>query len=251
MGLVEDFARDGFVVFAPTPKVQTWAHAARAAAKPILADPKMRAAWLRHQKTWFVGVDVLLNDQNGAVNGTDLIGPWQALIPPTPHWHPAQISAVYPGYPGRDPDESEAAHRFRKQRFAAHVDGLLPEGPARRRFLREPHAFVLGIALDDVQASPLMVWPGSHRIIGAGLRAFIGTRAPDAVDLTEAYADIRRQVFDTLQPEPVNMAFGGAVLLHRHMLHGVSPWVKDVTGPRVVAYFRPQFAEMSDWLAEP
>jgi hypothetical protein len=47
--------------------------------------------------------------------------------------HRAQVSVTYPGYPAPDPEESDAAHRFRRDRDAAHLDGLLPVGPEKRR----------------------------------------------------------------------------------------------------------------------
>ena len=79
----------------------------------------------------------------------------------------AQISVVYPGYPCAMEGESAAAFNYRQRRDAAHVDGLLPEGPERRRHLREPHGFVLGLPLTQSSetASPMVVWEGSHKIM--------------------------------------------------------------------------------------
>ena len=80
-------------------------------------------------------------------------------------WDIGQISICYPGYPQPMTGESEAAFRFRRDRDAAHVDGLLPEGPQRRRHLREHHGFILGIPLVafSEDASPFVVWEGSHK----------------------------------------------------------------------------------------
>ena len=90
-------------------------------------------------------------------------------------WHPAQLSVIYPGYPRKDPDESEQAHRYRRLHDAAHVDGLLPVGPARRRHLREPHGFILGLPLNRVSASPLVVWEGSQQVMqGAFIKLYQG-----------------------------------------------------------------------------
>jgi hypothetical protein len=111
---------------------------------------------------------------------TARMAPWRAVRRwEVPRWprhmkvagalplHPAQVSVTYPGYPRQDPGESDAAHRFRRDRDAAHLDGLLPVGPEKRRFLRETHAFILGIAVTEASegAAPLVVWEGSHRMI--------------------------------------------------------------------------------------
>lgn len=241
---------DGYQVFDTDPDVARWAAAALEAGKTLSQDPQTRAANLRHGNTWFVGVDALPNDPTGAINGIPLKGPWRDHITAPEHWHAAQLSVVYPGYPEQDADESDANHRFRIIRFAAHVDGLLPEGPARRRFLREPHAFILGVPLNTCDAAPLMVWPGSQRIMGDALRASIGSQDPSKADLTEDYQTARRTVFDQIAPQPVHTIPGQSILLHRHLLHGVAPWADSASGPpegRMIAYFRPQ-THAADWL---
>jgi hypothetical protein len=137
------------------------------------------------------------------------------------------------------------------------VDGLLPEGPERRRFLREPHAFILGLPLNAVDAAPLTVWPGSHLTMGQALRAAVGSAPPATVDLTEAYHAARRDVFDRIEPVRVVARPGQAILLHRHLLHGVAPWEgggQDGSGPRgqqsrMIAYFRPELPGGGSWLA--
>jgi len=244
-------ARDGYVVFPPDRDVARWAAAARDIAPPILRDPAQRGRWLRHGGTWFAGVDALPNAADGSIGGVDLRGPWQAAVACPAQWHKAQLSAVWPGYPGRDPKESDAAHRYRRDRFAAHLDGLLPIGPDRRRHLREPHRFILGLPLTQTPASPLVIWPGSHRIMGQALARAIGEQPPGAVDLTEAYQAARRAVFAQIAHRPLVCAPGQAVLLHRHMLHGIAPWEAGAVAPeegRVVAYFRPQYDDLRDWL---
>lgn len=241
---------DGFTVFDADADVVRWAAAALAVGTALSSDPQIRAANLRHGETWFVGVDALPNDAAGAIDGTPLTGPWRDHITAPDHWHAAQLSIVYPGYPKQDPEESDANHRYRITRYAAHVDGLLPEGPARRRFLREPHAFILGLPLNACTAAPLMVWPGSHRIMGDALRATIGTRDPATVDLTEDYQAARRAVFAQITPQPVHATPGQSILLHRHLLHGVAPWAENDSAPpegRMIAYFRPQ-TDAADWL---
>ena len=230
------FPTAGVAVFDQDPRVLAWAEAA-------LASPFDLGAW-RHGGTWAVGLDALPNADDGSVGGVPLAGPWEGLIDRPTVWHRAQLSTTRPGYPARDADESEAAHRFRCDRDAAHVDGLLPLGPDRRRFLREPHAFILGIPLTDAAVSPLVVWPGSHRIIGAALAQAMAARpelAPADVDLTDAYAAARRTCLADCPRRPVPLAPGQAVLLHRHLLHGVAPWAEGIAQDRrIVAYFRPQ-----------
>lgn len=246
MGLEEA----GFIVFEADADVARWAAAAHRLGTAIAAEPDTRAANLRHGATWFVGVDALPNDADGAIDGVPLNGPWRDHVTAPAHWHAAQLSIVYPGYPRQDPLESNANHRFRITRHAAHVDGLLPEGPARRRFLREPHAFILGLPLNACIAAPLVVWPGSHLIMAAAFRKATRGQDPSTVDLTEPYQAARRAVFDQIMPQPVQAAPGQSVLLHRHMLHGVAPWEDGQTGPaegRLIAYFRPQ-TNAADWL---
>ncbi len=241
---------DGFTVFEADPDVLRWATAAHAVACDVAADPEVQAANLRHGDTWFVGVDALPNDPDGSIAGIPLRGPWAAHIPPTSTWHRAQLSIVYPGYPAQDADETDANHRYRRTRHAAHVDGLLPVGPTRRRFLREPHAYVLGLPLNVSDAAPLMVWEGSQHIMGDALRAAIGDEDPTQVDLTEAYHAARRKVFETIVAQPVYTKPGQSVLLHRHLLHGVAPWETIASAPpegRMIAYFRPQFSAL-EWL---
>lgn len=245
-------ATDGYAVFDVDPSVAAWAAAAHPVACELSADPTIRAANLRHGETWFVGVDALPNAEDGSIAGVPLRGPWEDHIAPLSHWHAAQLSIVYPDYPRQDADESDANHRYRITRHAAHVDGLLPVGPTRRRFLQEPHAFILGLPLNTSDAAPLMVWPGSHHIMGAAFRQLIGDKDPSKTDLTEGYQAARRKVFDTIEPMPVIAPVGASILLHRHLLHGVAPWAKGATAPpegRMIAYFRPQF-RASKWLAQ-
>nr|WP_216859325.1 hypothetical protein [Sulfitobacter aestuariivivens] len=229
-----------------------WAQSAHAQALRISADPGMRAANLRHGETWFVGVDALPNAADGSIAGAALQGPWSAHVPTVDHWHPAQVSIVFPGYPKQDRGESDANHRYRITRFAAHVDGLLPEGPARRRYLREPHAFILGLPLNVSNAAPLTVWPRSQRIMGQAFRDVTANKDPSQVDLTQAYQAARRRCFEQIAPLTITAAPGQAILLHRHLLHGVAPWAEDHTAPpegRMIAYFRPQYSA-ARWLID-
>lgn len=255
----------GWASFAPEPALLDWARAARRAALERIADPAEQVRSLTCEGTWFVGVDCLPNDARGAVEQSGpLVGAAlataQELYGPLP-LHRAQISVIYPGYPRARDGEDAAALRYRLSRDAAHVDGLLPIGPARRRMLRERHAFILGLPLTETSpdASPLVVWEGSHHVMR---RAFaealhgIATENWGEVDLTETYHAARRVVFATCPRRPIHGGPGGAHLIHRLALHGVAPWGASAHAPpegRMVAYFRPEWPQTScaDWLLRP
>lgn len=253
----------GFQVFGAEPAVSDWATAARGPAEAAAADRALQEAWLRHRGTWFVGVDALPNDRQGRVgNGPPFAGTaYDAAIAATGvcNLHPAQVSVTFPGYPSQDPGESETAHLFRLRRDAAHLDGLLPEGAKKRRHLREPHAWIIGVALSDAdpEAAPLVVWEGSHNIMRRAMKDAYKGIDPQAwgdLDVTDTYKAARAEVFETCKRIEVPLAMGESVLVHRLAIHGVAPWVegaKSAPEGRVIAYFRPCFAEPSDWLERP
>ncbi len=256
----DELRERGFACLPREAAVLHWAEAARPAALRVTADPAMRARWLRHGETWFVGVDALPNAPDGAVGGVPLEGSWREIVQAEGLWsgalHPAQLSVVYPGYPRRDAEESPAAHRFRRDRDAAHLDGLLPEGPARRRHLREHHAFLLGLPLTEVTeaTAPFVIWEGSHHLVRAALIRRLGGIAPalwGAEDLTEDYAALRREVFETCPRRILTAGPGEAILAHRLSIHGVAPWGEgdgeDEVG-RMIAWFRPETANLRGWL---
>lgn len=238
---------DGVAVFAHDRDVVAWADAAYRAGCDVLDGDGAR----RHGKTWFVGVDALPNAPDGSVAGMPLAGAWLSHVSAPAAWHNAQLSVIFPGYPRRDADESEAAHRFRRNRDAAHVDGLLPEGPDKRRHLREPHGFIAGLPLNPVTASPLVVWKGSHHIIKAAFAAAFAGHAPDRwgdLDVTATYQAARRTVFERCERVEVAAVPGQVILMDRHVVHGVAPWAARATGDmRMIAYFRPQ-CSYADWL---
>lgn len=259
-----DYAARGWARLPFDATLLFWARAARAAARAALADPALRARWLDCEGTWFVGVDALANDAAGRVAGgpalpEGLRAAVEAVHGPLPPLHRAQLSTVFPGYPKPRAGESTAASRYRATRDAAHVDGLLPEGPERRRHLREPHRWILGLPLTDAdpEAAPLVVWEGSHAIMREAFAQALAGIAPQAwgaVDLTEAYHAARRTAFETCRRVPLPAAPGDAVLVHRLALHGVAPWgagAKAAPEGRCIAYFRPLCADPGDWLAAP
>lgn len=246
---------DGFCIFGHDPRTGRWAQAAQQVARGIAASEAMRGPDnLRHGQTWFVGVDALPNLPDGSIEGVPLAGPWQSHVPQLP-LHRAQVSIIYEGYPQQDPQESDANHRFRRDRAAAHVDGLLPIGPQRRRFAREYHAYILALPLTDVAQAPTVVWRGSHRIMQDVLRGALVGRAAGEVDITDVYAAARKHVFETCEKVPLDIRPGQSALLHPFVLHGTDPWGegRDPSGQgRMIAFFRPEAAGgAAEWLATP
>ena len=252
--MVTDFATKGWAVFGRDPAVLGWLGHAGPAAIGVMQGAGAPPAGFDCEGTWFVGVDALPNDAAGAVNGSGpLTGRAVAFLRAymggaLPPLHRAQVSALFPGYPRPRTGEGDAAFRYRQRRDAAHVDGLLPVGPERHRMIREPHAFVLGLpvtACDD-RASPLVVWEGSHRIMGAAFRQALEPYPPrdwPDVDLTGAYHAARAQVFRRCRRVRLVARPGGAYALHRHALHGIAAWQDGAEAPpegRVIIYFRPE-----------
>lgn len=250
--MVADFARQGWQRFDAEPDVANWAAAALASLRGrALAD-------LRLGGTWDVGLEALPNDAAGTVGGVPLRGRAIAAARALGDLalHRAQVSTVLAGYPQPSRDESAAAFAFRRDRDSAHVDGILPIGPGRRRMVREPHAWLLGLPLTDcgAGASPLVVWGGSHRIMGHAFAAALGPIAEAErpfTDITEIYQAARREVFATCERVILHSRPGEAVLLHRHALHGISPWADGAKAPpegRIMAYFRPLSHSVEGWL---
>lgn len=245
------FFRSGWVRFSRDAAVADWAARARPVAQACLEHPEHRERWLRCGGTWFMGVNAFPNDPEGAVAEAgvppldgppvrfiaDVLGLARAGL------DSAQISVCFPGYPQPSSGESQGAFRFRRDRDAAHVDGLRRvEG--RRRRLGERHGFILGLPLTDApaDAAPLVVWEGSHEIMRRALRARLAEvpveRWADE-DLTDVYAAARRECFESCRRVPVHARPGEAYLVHRLALHGVAPWTAEAAGQRVIAYFRP------------
>ena len=155
----QELAELGWCLFDHDPKLVDWVLAALPAARAAVRDPAL-AHLLQCEGTWFVGLDALPNDPEGRIDGSvplqgDVVnflrsaGVWSDL-------HPAQISITYPGYPKPRDGETPAAFRYRLNRDAAHIDGIIATGPERRRFISEPHAWILGIALTEAEG-PLPV----------------------------------------------------------------------------------------------
>ena len=255
MNAMGDFERDGWCIVQHSAAVLDWAHAAYSHALIATQDPDKRREWLRHNGTWFVGVDALENAGDGSISGVPLPTEGiadQVSLPAS--WHRAQVSVVYEGYPRQSAQDTDVAHRFRVNRCSAHVDGLLGEGDPLERHLREPHDFILGLPLNDVSACPLVVWDGSHRIMRAAFAETFDGVPPETwgdLDVSAPYKAARKQCFDTLTPRQVVVRPGEMTLVDRHLLHGVAPMQDGETIPpegRMIAYFRPEVADISDWL---
>jgi len=258
------FFERSWISFPHDPLLATWIEHALPLARQAVSAPE-NAEWLRCGGTWFVGVNALPNTPDGAVpGGPKLAGLATDFVEKVLHMghlnlDRAQISVCYPGYPRKSEGESDAAFRFRRDKDAAHLDGLLPEGPDRRRHLREYHGYVLGIPLvsSDAAAAPFVVWEGSHEIMRDAFAAmFEGIPAEDwgDLDVTTGYQAARKKVFETCRRVEFATKPGEAYLLHRLAIHGVGPWEETAqAGPdgRMIAYFRPENARKEEWLSAP
>ncbi len=254
----------GWQAFPVEAELRDWAGAAKRAALTRMAEPEAQKQWLQCEGTWFVGVDTLPNRADGAVDGSEPL-PGAAYRAARQVYgdiplHRGQVSVIYPGYPRPRQGENETGFRYRLKRDAAHVDGLLAVGPARRRMLKERHAYILGLPLTecDAGASPLVIWEGSHHIMRAAFEAALAGVAEDQwadIDLTDIYQAARREVFERCPRVIVTAEPGAAYLVHRHALHGIAPWQEGAKAPpegRMIAYFRPELPDGSeDWLRLP
>jgi hypothetical protein len=251
MSHAEELEIKGYTRFPFDPRLAAWAAHTASTSSAILSEPS-HEKWWRHQRTWFVGVDALPNDQDGRLpNGPPLAGSVidfiRAELDFQGPWHRGQLSVCFPGYPQRDAQESEAQHKFRMTRDGAHVDGLHGEGPTKRRHFREAHQFILGIPLNVASAenSPLVVWDGSHLVMQdmfAQVFAGITESRWSEVDVTEAYHAARQRCFETCRRVAVYAQPGESYVIHKFALHGVAPWVGDgaTSGSRMIAYFLPR-----------
>ncbi|MEM9781831.1 MAG: hypothetical protein AAF899_05090 [Pseudomonadota bacterium] len=250
------FLADGFLRFDHDPALADWVAALRPYARRLARDPALNAAWLRCGESWFAGVNVLQASGDGSVAeaGTGpLPGAAMAFVRAALGLDgialdAGQLSVCWPGYPAAPAEgESAAAFRFRRDRDAAHVDGLERDA-ARRRRLSETHAFILGIPLEETPraAAPLVVWQGSHHVIRQALSARLA-QVPvadwAAEDVTDAYVAARRAVFDRCRRTELHANPGECYLVHRLAVHGVAPWPQTAPGAphgRPIVYFRPE-----------
>lgn len=256
------FSARGWRRFAADAGTAAWAEAALADALRAAGDPEMQRLWLRHQGTWFVGVNALANAPDGSIAGVPLGGAAAAfargLLPGSFDWDRAQVSICRRGYPRPWQGESTAAHAYRRNRDAAHLDGLHRHGPEGQRRLEEYHSFLLGIALNDppAGAAPFVVWEGSHLMLRDAFSRALGALPPadwHRLDLSGIYQQTRREIFASCTRRELPLRRGEALVVHRHALHGMAPWPETLDGPqegRIIAWFRPE-AEMTRaaWLS--
>jgi len=259
-----NFFENGWCQFKYDAILANWVSQVLPYACEAIAAPE-NSRWLRCGGTWHAGVHVLPNRTDGSVGaGAKLKAQAVGFIRQNLglgvfEWDRAQVSVCYPGYPQPMDGESETAFLYRRDRDAAHVDGLLPEGPNRRRHLREHHGFILGIPMVEyaIAASPFVVWQGSHEIIRQTfVRAFEGLAANEwgELDVTEVYHAARRQIFQSCARVEIEAKPGQAYLVHRLALHGMAPWQPgaDATeNGRMVCYFRPEIGGPEAWLFNP
>ena len=260
----DHFFANSWVRFPFDPELANWVQQVLPTAKKTRFDPENQN-WLRCGETWVVGVNALQNNSQGAIDGGPPLGGAAVaflrneLQLSNLEWEAAQVSICYPGYPQPMKRESEAAFRFRRDRFAAHIDGVIPEGDKRRRHLREHHRFILGIPLTlcDEGASPLVVWEGSHEIVRETLRECYEKLPVESwgdLDVTDTYHALRKRIFADCNCVEIAAKPGEAYLVHRLALHGIAPWqetaVADPAG-RIICYFRPETPSPEEWLHAP
>ena len=262
--ILEQYFDLGWCSFERDSNVEAWIEYALGCARRSVSDPS-NARWMRHDNTWFVGVNALTNDHTGGIsNGPPLKGTAIEFIDRYLQlgdfeWDRAQVSVCYPGYPRRSEEESEAAHRYRIQRDAAHIDGLLRDGHEKRRFLKEFHGFILGIPMVEFSpdASPFVVWEKSHEIARQCFRKILEQKPIEewsSLDVTEEYHALRRRIFAECVRNEIALQPGEVFLVHRLALHGMAPWRNDArAGPdgRMICYFRPELSDPKTWLNAP
>ena len=254
------FGKTGYIEFGYDEQIAKWAECAKKKSSRILADPAHLQKWLQCEGTWFVGVDVLPNNSTGDFQNTKLPTVFKSFMDKInlKPYHKAQLSVIFPGYPKPRIGDSEAAFEYRRKRDAAHVDGLLPIGEEKRRYLVEPHGVILGIPLNNTHpgASPIVVWEGSHSIMQKEFSRLFSNINPSDwkdVDVTDTYKKARKYCFENCNRITITGSVGTGYALHPLLLHGIAPWVCPIKGPesasRQVAYFRPLLRNVQDWLA--
>lgn len=251
----------GWEIFERDADIVQWAAEAKEIVEKKLAQKDFPQKDLRCGGTWFAGVNFLGNSTSGKLETKNLQGKIIASIMSRfresfDEWDSAQISICYPGYPKPMASEGVAAFNYRIKKCAAHVDGILPLGNNRRRFVREHHAFIFGIPLSRFNrfASPLVIWEGSHHIILDTFHKIFSSLSSSEwpqLDVTFQYKEARKKVFATCPKKVIWVPLGGCFVLHRMCLHGISPWAKNAQAEpcgRIMAYFRPKLLCEKNWI---
>ena len=257
MKKLNEFEHQGWIKFEFDERVARWANAANSKITSTLKNKEILKNNLTCQGTWFVGVDALDNKPDGALGEISLSGPFESLISSseTCGLHSAQVSIIFEGYPKPRDQESESSFNFRLKRDAAHVDGLITDFPGGPRKLKEPHAYVLGIPLNQAPkgASPIVVWEGSHHLISKAFKRLFLHRDPEEwkdLDVREVYLETRKCIFEQCERRVLHANLGESYIIHRLCLHGISPWdfeIKNFNEGRKIAYFRPELQRLADW----
>ncbi len=260
---LQKYQQDGWCQFDFDPLLMAWINQVLPAARATVTATE-NVQWHRCEGTWFTGVNVLPNACDGAIaGGSALQGEVISFIEEQLGfrdfcWDRGQVSICYPGYPKPKEGEGAGAFAYRRDRDAAHVDGLLPEGPQKRRHMREFHGFILGIPLVEASAgaSPFVLWEGSHEIVRQALRQRLHGIDPQQwgdEDITEAYHEARRQIFARCRRVEIHVPPGQCYLAHRLVLHGMAPWQPGATAAedgRMICYFRPPNVDARQWLLD-
>ena len=254
---LNEFEHKGWIKFDCDKRVARWANAANSKITTTLKNKNFLENNLTCQGTWFVGVDALDNKPDGALDEISLSGPFESLMrsSKTCGLHSAQVSIIFEGYPKPRDQESDSSFNFRLKRDAAHVDGLIADVPGGPRKLKEPHAYVLGIPLNQAPqgASPVVVWEGSHHLISKAFKNLFLTRDPkewEDLDVREIYMQTRKIIFEKCKRRVLHANLGESYMIHRLCLHGISPWdfeIKNFNEGRKIAYFRPELQNLADW----
>ncbi len=252
---LREYHQRGWTGFGYDPVMQAWARACMPLARCLMHNPD-HDHWWRCARTWFAGVNILPNAADGSVMASAvpaLAGEAVSFIRQSlgytdVSFDAAQISVVTHGYPKQGEEETDAAYRYRLNRFAAHVDGLERIMPGRRRRLSETHGFLLGIPLADATAEQgaFVVWEGSHEVMRAAFRECFSGIPPQNwrdQDITEVYTQARSRVFDSCDFVRIAPGLGHSYVMHPLTVHGVAPWQGPEAAPRAVAYFRPDTFE--------
>ena len=265
----QHFQTKGWVKFDYNATIDNWVNQARPFVKQAMEHDDNQH-WWRCGNTWFVGVNLLPNDNQGNIGDGFLSGEvndfiQQYFIMPEKGFDRAQISTCVPGYPQPSVNESGTAFNFRLNKDAAHVDGVLPIN--KRRFLQEYHAFILGIPLTDIDinTSPFVIWEQSHSIIEQTFSQRFNNipyHQWQHEDITECYKSARQQVLDSCKRRVIEAKVGEVYFAHRLSVHGMTRWKqtentsehnKTTKSNRTICYFRPnyQIEELEVFLAHP
>jgi len=257
----QEYLDKGWRVFDYDKELHDWVRSSvdHAQATVEAADNKQ---WLRCGGTWFVGVNVLDNDPDGAVSvGVPLRGQALNFVKKVSRKAIAldkgQLSVCYPGYPQPSLAETQAAYSYRLTRDAAHLDGVLKDGD--ERYLREYHDYILAIPMNEVdsKAAPFVVWSKSHSLVKHGLQAAIKNYPVEQwsdLPITRAYQSLRRDIFERCERVEIHLEVGQALVAHRLLLHGTAPWQDTTVATeegRMICFFRPASLSIEEWLTNP